>query len=185
MLAINSVASNTWGVSSASGVAAASAVEGSSKTSAIADGNAPQISTLARQLSEAAERAAVRDAGKTRSQLAAIEKVLINEIAGDRYFFSGYKANTAAEMPKSDDPELLERAKQATAFISGRGAKNPFAGLSREQLSLIMYDQGDAFTLNERSAAWLEYSSQREVWARRVVAQAANERQATGDRHLP
>jgi protein-disulfide isomerase-like protein with CxxC motif len=178
MLAINAANSNSWGVSSAVSVAAASAVEDSGKTGAVAAGSAPQISTLARQLSEAAARAAARDEGKTRSQLASLEKVLRDEFVGDTYYANRGRAN--AEMPDTDDPELLARAKQATEFVNGRGTKNPFAGLSREQLSLIMYDKGDAFTINERHAAWSEHSKQYNAWASRVVAQAWNERQANG-----
>jgi hypothetical protein len=171
MLAINSVASNTWGgVSSASGVAATHTIEGNSQVSKVATGGTATISTLARQLSEAAERAAARDAGKTRSQLAALEKVLRDEFVG----------LDNAEVPDTDDPDLLARAKQASEFVNGRGAKNPFAGLSREQLSLIMYDKGDAFTINERHAAWLEHYKQEQAWKRTVVAQAWNERQANG-----
>jgi hypothetical protein len=155
MLAINTVTS--WGgVSSAAGVAGTSAVEGGGKINDAASTGAT-ISTLARQLSEAA----ARDAGKTRTQLAVLESALKSEFCGDSYFVSGYKASADAEVPETDDPELLARAKHATEFVNGRGAKNPFAGLSREQLALIMYDKGDAFTVNERRAAWLDHSKQR------------------------
>jgi hypothetical protein len=155
MDSINPVSANAWGgVSSLTGTAAASAVEGGGKVGAVATGGASQISTLARQLSEAAERAAARDAGKTRSQLAALEKSLLDEFGGESYHANRAKAN--AEVPDTDAPELLARARQATEFAksNGKSGKNPFAGLSREQLSLIMYDKGDAFTLNERHAAW-------------------------------
>jgi hypothetical protein len=74
---------------------------------------------------------------------------------------------------------LLARAKQATEFVNGRG-QNPFAGLSRDQLSLIMYDKGDAFTVNERRAAWLEHFRQRSQWEQQVCAQGWAEMQSTG-----
>ncbi|GHU07495.1 hypothetical protein FACS1894158_15830 [Betaproteobacteria bacterium] len=180
MLTINPVVTNTWGGVSSLAEAAASAVEGGGKTGVVATGNTPQISTLARQLSEAAARATARDAGKTRSQLAVLEKVLRNEFVGDSYYANRASAN--AEVPDTDDPELLARARQATEFVNGRSGKNPFAGLSREQLSLIMYDKGDAFTINERHAAWSEHSKQYNAWASRVVAQSSNERQANGGR---
>jgi hypothetical protein len=176
MLSIN--AATSWGVSSTVSVAATSTVEGSSKTGAVATGEAPKISTLARQLSEAAERAAARDTGKTRTQLAALEKALMGEFGGDGYYANRGSANT--EVPDTDDPELLARAKQATEFVNGRGAKNPFAGLSREQLALIMYDKGDAFTINERRAAYLDYEKQISTWKQQVVAQGQSERQANG-----
>jgi hypothetical protein len=180
MLAINAYTANTWGAaSSLSGVTATSVAAGSGE--AAGTGDTSTISTLARQLSDAAERAAVRDAGKTRDQLAELENVLRNEFAGAGYFASNYKAKADAEVPDTDDPELLARAEQATKFVnsSNWSGKNPFAGLSREQLALIMYDQGDAFTINERRAAFHEYSEQRNAWARRVCAQAQIEQRQT------
>jgi hypothetical protein len=76
------------------------------------------------------------------------------------------------------------RAKQATEFVNGRGGtafvgKNPFAGLSRDQLALIMYDQGNAFTVNERRAALHEYNAQRSLWSQKVCAQAQMEQATT------
>jgi hypothetical protein len=175
MLAINTA--NSWGASSTVSVAAANTVEGGSKVSNTASTGGATISTLARQLGEAAERAAARDAGKTRSQLAALDKSLKDEVAGDSYFANRASANV--EVPDTDDPELLARAKQATEFVNGRGT-NPFAGMSREQLALIFYDKGDAFTLNERHAAFSEYQKQELAWKHTVVAQAQNEERTTG-----
>ncbi|MDR1934539.1 MAG: hypothetical protein LBS49_02965 [Candidatus Accumulibacter sp.] len=145
-----------------------------------AAGTGATISTLARQLSEAAERAAARDAGKTRSQLAVLGNALKDEVAGNSYYANRASAN--AEVPDTDDPELLARARQATEFAksNGRNGNNPFAGLSREQLALIFYDQGDAFTLNERHAAFSEYQKQELAWGRMVVAKAQIEENTTG-----
>jgi hypothetical protein len=181
MLSIHSYAANTWSTTSSLAGVAASRAEGGGKTSAGA-GDTSSISTLARQLSEAAERAAARDAGKTRTQLAELEKSLRDEFCGDSYFASLYKARADTEVPDTDDPELLARAEQATRFVnsSNWSGKNPFAGLSREQLALVMYDQGDAFTVNERRAAWYEYTKQQVAWKRMVCTQAQIEQKATG-----
>jgi hypothetical protein len=180
MVSINAYAANTWGAASSLPSVSATRTEGGDKTSAAGAGTTSSISTLARQLNEAAERAAARDAGKTRAQLAALEESLKNEVLGrDCLWFSGYRANAEAENPKSDDPELLARAKRATDFVSGKSGKNPFAGLSRQQLALIVYDQGDAFTLNERRAAYYEYFQQRSAWSRQVCAQAQIEQKET------
>jgi hypothetical protein len=177
MLSINPYTANSWGVSSSAGVTAAKAVENSGAVAEADAGESSSISNLARQLSEAAGRAAVRDASMTTAQLAALGKTLKNEFAGDGYHAS--KASADAEVPDTDDPELLARAKQATGFVNGRG-QNPFAGLSRDQLSLIMYDQGDAFTVNERQAAWLEHYRQRNLWKQQVCAQGWAEMESTG-----
>jgi hypothetical protein len=179
MLSINSYTVNSWGsTSSLAGVAAVSAIEGSGKTAATS--SSASISNLARQLSEAAERAAVRDGGMTRAQLAATEKSLRNALLDQ-----AGKAVANAEVPNTDDPELLARAMQATEFVNGRGGaafvgKNPFNGLSREQLVLIMYDEGNAFTTNERRAAMYEYNHERSLWSQRVCAQGQAEKASTG-----
>ncbi|MDR2450631.1 MAG: hypothetical protein LBE85_02425 [Candidatus Accumulibacter sp.] len=182
MLSINSYAVNSWGsTSSLAGVTAASAIEGSGKTAATGStDSSASISNLARQLSEAAERAAVRDASMMPAQLAATGKSL-----RDTLLDQAGKVGANAEVPNTDDPELLARAIQATEFVNVRGGaafvgKNPFAGLSREQLVLIMYDEGDAFTTNERRAAMYEYNHQASLWSQRVCAQGQAEMASTG-----
>jgi hypothetical protein len=90
----------------------------------------------------------------------------------DQLFIAGSK-KANAEVPNSDDPVRLARAKQATAFICGlhgsnfeSHAKNPFAGLSSDDLSKIIYDDSGAYTINERSAALSEQQKQRyNYWA--------------------
>ncbi|MDR1064641.1 MAG: hypothetical protein LBL48_12065 [Azoarcus sp.] len=175
MISINSYAANSWGnTSSLAGVTAAKAVEGNGKTAAATGADATaSISSLARQLSEAAERAAARDASMTTPQLAAKARAL--ETALVEYNWSGMH-NT--DIPETDDPELLARAEQATKFVNGRG-KNPFAGLSREQLVLIMYDEGDAFTINERYSASHEYHTQRALWNRTVTMRVGMDQNST------
>ena len=93
------------------------------------------------------------------------------ELLDQLYISGSKKAN--AEVPNSDDPVRLARAKQATAFICGlhgsnfeSHAKNPFAGLSSDDLSKIIYDDSGAYTINERSAALSEQQKQRyNYWA--------------------
>lgn len=144
---------------------------------------ASTVSTLARQLSEAAARAEARDAGLDRNALGEVAKARLNEILGDSYFFN--KAKHDAELPNSDDPELLARAKEATDFVNGRiyGSRtgtNPFAGMSRDQLALIAYDDSGAFTVNERLAAFYEAHEQEEAWRRMVLAKSDIEYNSTG-----
>jgi hypothetical protein len=180
MITLPSFNTSLSGASSLASAAAASTVKSSDRTASA--GGASSISTLARQLSEAAGRAAVRDASMTRAQLAVEQKTLMGQITGDGYH--AQKAAANAEVPNTDDPELLARAKQATEFVNGSGGHafrgtNPFAGLSRDQLALIIYDEGDAFTINERRAAYAEYSQQRQAWKQKVCAMAQAEQNAT------
>lgn len=136
-----------------------------------------QLSSLAKQLSAAAERAAARDASLSRKELAAFASQVLNKIMGDTYNLA--KRFYDSQLPETDDPDLLERARQANAFAMGKGA-NPFKGLSREQLSLITYDESGAFTMNERRAAAVESSDQHEAWARYIIDKMGVETRLTG-----
>ncbi|MDP4027686.1 MAG: hypothetical protein Q8P42_01765 [Gallionella sp.] len=143
----------------------------------------PTISIMARQLADSAARAEKRDSTLSRSQLADKAKTLLGQIQGDSYFLN--KAKHDSEVPKTDDPALLARAKQATAFVNSAAnrsgsEKNPFAGLSREQLSNIAYDDSGTYTINERRAASYESDMQEYAWRVKVCAQAMDEYNSTG-----
>jgi hypothetical protein len=101
------------------------------------------VSILARQLSDAAQRAETPMAQKNADSL--------EPITDEQYFAN--KAQHDAEIPTANNPELLARARQATGFLNGHDS-NPFKGLGRDQLNLIARDNGGAFTVNERRAAW-------------------------------
>lgn len=53
-------------------------------------------------------------------------------------------------------PERIERARMATRFMNGWEKTNPFAGLTREELNAIVYDETKAYTVNEQRAAFAE-----------------------------
>ena len=146
-------------------------------TSTGSTGTSSTVSNLARQLSEAAVRAETRDTSLSHKELGQKATALLNQITGDSYFAN--KAQHNAEVPNTDDPELLARAKQATSFVNGSGS-NPFKGMSRDQLALITYDDSGTFTTNERRAAWEEAYSQEEAWRQKAVAKAMDEYNRTG-----
>ncbi|UCZ77037.1 hypothetical protein LHK94_08760 [Dickeya zeae] len=136
-----------------------------------------QLSGMARLLSEAATRAAVRDASTDRSGLKAIADATIEKLLGPGY--NQNKAAYDAEVPDSTDPQRLAQATQATDFLNGKGT-NPFKGMSRDQLALITYDDSGAFTVNERRAAWKESNAQHQEWKRAVVARMNEEYERKG-----
>lgn len=141
------------------------------------------ISTLAHQLSASASRAEYRDRTLSRSELADRARSILNQIEGDAYFVN--KAKHDSEVPNTSDPVLMARAKQATEFVNSaaRGSaseRNPFSGLSREQLANIVYDDSGAYTVNERRAASYEAYRQEEAWREKVCAQAMDEYNRTG-----
>ncbi|WP_426142527.1 hypothetical protein [Pseudomonas sp. DWP3-1-2] len=135
------------------------------------------LSSLSLQLSESAARAAARDSSLSRKELGAKASELLSEISGDGYF-ANKKANDA-EVPDTQDPGLLARADNAAQFVNGSG-KNPFAGMSSDQLSLIIYDDSGSFTTNERRAAWSESFDQESAWRQKVVANSIAEYNGTG-----
>jgi hypothetical protein len=135
------------------------------------------LSSLSLQLSESAARAAARDSSLSRRELSAKASEILSKISGDGYFAS--KKVNDAEVPDTQDPELLARAANATLFVHGSG-KNPFAGMSSDQLSLIIYDDSGSFTTNERRAAFSESFDQESAWRQKVVAIAMAEYNGTG-----
>lgn len=135
------------------------------------------ISSLSLQLSESAARASARDSSLSRKELGAKASELLSQISGDGYFAN--KKAIDAEVPDTDDPVLLARAENATQFVNGSG-KNPFAGMSTDQLSLIIYDDSGSFTTNERRAALSESSDREQAWRQMVVANAMAEYNGTG-----
>src|SRR5450830_493806 len=68
-------------------------------------------------------------------------------------------ARADQQVPNTNDTELLARAKQATSFLK-KNAANPFAGMQREKLTSIIYDNSGAYTTNERVAAMSEQQNQ-------------------------
>lgn len=136
-----------------------------------------QLSTLAQQLSDSALRAEERDASLDRKALGQKADALLSQITGQGYHNN--RARYDAEVPNTDNPELLERAKQATSFVNGRGS-NPFSGLSQDQLALVIYDDSGTFTANERRAAWQEEYSQETTRRLAVIARGKMEYEQTG-----
>ncbi|QYM92781.1 hypothetical protein [Dickeya zeae] len=155
-----------------SSTAAQPATASTTGTTQDASNGAPQLSSMARLLSEAATRAAARDASTDRSGLKAIADATIEKLLGPGY--NQNKATYDAEVPDSTDPQRLAQATQATDFLNGKGT-NPFKGMSRDQLALITYDDSGAFTVNERRAAWKEAYDQEETWKRAVIAKMNEE----------
>jgi len=141
------------------------------------------VSALGRQLSDSALRAAQRDSELSRDELAAYAKKQKHAFLLDGYKNGKYRHDL--ERPDSDDPERVERARQATEYVnrSANGdehAKNPFSGLSLDQLVLIAYDDSASFTINERRAAWSGSSRLEYQWERGAVARSQLESSSTG-----
>ncbi|RMV43167.1 hypothetical protein ALP10_100448 [Pseudomonas syringae pv. helianthi] len=135
------------------------------------------LSPLSSQLSNSAARAQTRDNSHDFKSLGALANSIIEKIAGNSYYAN--RKLHDAEIPDTDDPVLLERARQATSFQNGAGT-NPFAGLSQDQLRLIMYDEDSDFTINERGAAYSEHYNQEQIWKRAICQRYTDEYNETG-----
>jgi hypothetical protein len=141
------------------------------------------FSTLASQLNESTARAAKRDASMTHAELGVYGRGKISE-----FMVESPKANSftrAMEVPTTNDPELLDRARDASAFVTrtmagDKHAKGPFENLSREQLNVIAYDDSGAFTLNERRTAWHGVQKMDEAWRKVAIPQGLIEQARTG-----
>lgn len=146
-------------------------------------GSQHTLSTLARQLADSASKADVRDNTLSRTALADFARTTLAQIQGEAYLAN--KAQHDNEIPATDNPDVLARAKQATAFVNDadqgkQTVSNPFSGLSRDQLALIVYDDSGTYTVNERRAAASEADKQEEAWRVQLTAHAMNEYNQTG-----
>lgn len=164
--------------------AAAQAARTTAATPSVLAGNPPaaaastaKLSSFARQLSDAAAHAALRDNGASREQLAALAGTITDALLGARY--DQDKAAHDAEVPDSSDPARLALAGQATRFVNDEGP-NPFKSLPRDQLALIAYDESGTFTVNEQRAAWLESYDQEQAWKRAAIARMDEEHERLG-----
>lgn len=92
------------------------------------------FSTLAAQLNESGARAEKRDAGMTHAELGRYGRTRINE-----FLIEAREANSgtrAMEVPKTNDPELLDRAREASAYVTrtlagDKNARSPFENFPR------------------------------------------------------
>jgi hypothetical protein len=110
---------------------------------------------------------------------------LLSQILGDVY--QADKASHNTEVPRTIDPDLLDRARQATDYIvrsdkHDRNVKNPFISLSRDQLNLIVYDESGLYTVNERRAAWYGVSDIEAKWNRKLMCDENLESAMNGGR---
>lgn len=127
-----------------------------------------EISLLGRQLADAALRATERENSLSREQLGKkgfdTRQYLNNQFEA---FMGGSKAFFDADIPLSGDSEAMARASQAADYLKGQ-AGNPFKGMSREQLGLIVYDESGEFTATERYAALKEAAMQESEWRKKI-----------------
>jgi hypothetical protein len=83
-----------------------------------------------------------------------LEKAVLAKAARTLTLDEKLKANN--ESIAGADEAAVARARLATRYVNGWDKTNPFAGLSREELNAIVYDESKSFTTNEQRAAYVE-----------------------------
>lgn len=136
------------------------------------------ISSLASRLSRASQGFSDATAGLDRAGLASRVQANIDKILYP--LDQTHKAAAALAVPQPSDANSAASAQAATAFVEDNTKPNPFAGLSREQLSAISNDESGTFTINERRAAFSQAYKEEQAWRTKVVAQANQEMNETG-----
>ncbi|PJC99964.1 hypothetical protein GQ37_006615 [Janthinobacterium sp. BJB1] len=153
----------------------APATQAPAATAAVADDVV--ISTLAGRLSAAEKATSATIRGYDHATLGA----WVNDNTADILYplDAEHMAAAAKQVPQPNDAAAAKSAAAATAYVERKGP-NPFAGLSREQLSAISNDDSGTFTINERRAAFMQAYQEEEAWRTQVVAQAMHEYNTTG-----
>lgn len=83
-----------------------------------------------------------------------LEKDILTQLAKTPSFDEKMRYNNETIPGASTEAQIRQRA--ATRFVNGTDTANPFAGLSREELNAIVYDETKSYTTNERRAAFAE-----------------------------
>jgi hypothetical protein len=84
------------------------------------------------------------------------------------------------DVPDGSDPDRIDLAKRAVAYNASirssppGQAPNPFAGVDREQLTSIIYDDSGTYTVSERYAAWGEQQRQDYISLSNLFARTTN-----------
>ncbi|GGY86795.1 hypothetical protein ACFFTM_16220 [Pseudoduganella plicata] len=136
------------------------------------------ISSLAARLSRAEGAAGAQNAGLSHEALG--DKVRSNIERITYPLDAQHKAAAARQVPDPADANATASALAANAYIENLRGPNPFAGLSREQLSTIANDTSGTFTINEQRAAYRQAYDEEQQWRTRAVAQAMQEYHETG-----
>lgn len=83
-----------------------------------------------------------------------LEKAVLSDLAKKPSLDEQLKNNSETIAGATD--QQVARQRSATRFVTGLDKTNPFAGLTREELNAIVYDETKSYTTNERRAAYAE-----------------------------
>lgn len=125
-------------------------------------------------LSSAAERQATMSS----SELSRLYAKKQSDFSRFSQVISGRNYNEKDLLPETDDPARLAVAQQALNFAVGlsypppNNQPNPFAGMARNDLSAIAFDDTDAYSEVERYAAYVELRKQDQEYFSTLFAKA-------------
>lgn len=155
------------------GVSVAGAAAGT--PSSVVPSAGVSISSLASRLSRAESAR-----GEALSHAALGDRVRANIERINYPLDAQHKAAAARQLPDPNDAASSASAQAANEYVDNPRGPNPFAGLSREQLSTIVNDDSGTFTINEQRAAYRQAYDEEQKWREQVVAQAMQEYHDTG-----
>jgi hypothetical protein len=88
------------------------------------------------------------------AQREVLEKAILAKSAKTLSYDEKARANN--DTVANASAEDVARARLATRYVNGWDKTNPFAGLSREELNAIVFDETKSYTVNEQRAAFAE-----------------------------
>lgn len=121
-----------------------------------------------------------RQASMSQSQLNSLRTNTDNLIYNFGQSISTGNYNKEALLPQTDDPARLALGQKSVEYaISAHksppgNTPNPFAGMERNDLSAITYDDSGTYTTAERYAAWAELREQDEAYFSKLFAKITN-----------
>lgn len=148
------------------GYSAALYKNGASTAVTVGTGDSAKQSTLATKLREdvavevklspaalqALATLATSNTQDTEEAIAAKLRAILDEI-----FLNSSREAGAADKVLPKDPARRKMAQDASTFLAGQG-DNPFAGKGQSDLALIVVNPDGKYTINERRAAFLEFT---------------------------
>jgi hypothetical protein len=123
---------------------------------------------------------AERQASMSKSELNSLYNKGQSDIYNFSQFISKGNYNKDDLLPKTDDPSRLDLGQKALDYAIARHqsppgkAANPFAGMARNDLSVVVYDDSGTYTDAERFAAYAELSRQDEAYFSKLFVRITN-----------